>query len=81
MNNDRRKFVKQLSLSASGTAVMGGFPILSLGSTGTNRDVNVQSVGEKAMSHSNSNEFQLSLAQWSLHRSFFGETMKKALSK
>lgn len=77
MNNDRRKFVKQLSLSASGTAMMASFPVLSFGSTDTDRGVNTQSVGEKAMSQSSSNEFQLSLAQWSLHRSFFGETMKK----
>ncbi|MEH6569610.1 MAG: sugar phosphate isomerase/epimerase family protein [Halioglobus sp.] len=70
MNTDRRSFLQKLSLS--GIAVAVASPIFATGRAVAATTINT----EKAMNVAQSN-FKISLAQWSLHKSFFGNTLAK----
>ena len=70
MNTNRRSFLQKLSLSSIAVAV--ARPLFSSGSAVAETAINTG----KPMNSTQSN-FEISLAQWSLHRSFFGNTLEK----
>ena len=72
MHSSRRSFLKQFSVSGTGILLFGAAPVLSSATPLVNTIKKV----EAPLMTSQSN-FQISLAQWSLHRSFFGETITK----
>lgn len=70
MNTDRRSFLQKLGLSGIAVAVVP--PMFAPGNALAEAAYDT----EKPMNGAQSN-FKISLAQWSLHRSFFGDTLAK----
>ncbi|MCV9388823.1 sugar phosphate isomerase/epimerase family protein [Reichenbachiella ulvae] len=71
MNTNRRKAIKLMSAAGAGMALLGGVNLLSSCSK-TGKKEYQQISGQGGEGKASALFFGISLAQWSLHRSFFG---------
>lgn len=78
MVSNRRDFIKRFGLSAAGVFTIGATPFLPAcdGTTTTTG----AAVVTNTMTASTASNFKISLAQWSLHRRFFGHSLEKGWS-
>jgi len=70
MNRNRRKAIKSIGVAGSGLAVLGGSGLMSACSSPKKK----QETEEEKTSVAPALFFNISLAQWSLNRSFFGKS-------
>lgn len=74
MNNKRRKFIKNAGLSV-GAMSLGSGVISACGGSGAEQKAAAE-VAQEAVKEVTS-KFKISLAQWSLHKGFFGDALSK----
>ncbi len=72
MTQSRRKTIKQLGLGGSALGLIGATNLISACSPSTKENGEKESK-DQAVAEESSLFFQISLAQWSLHRSYFGD--------
>ena len=78
MASHRRDFIKRFGLSAAGIFTIGVTPFLR--AWGGTKSTTGAAVATTILTDSPASNFKLSLAQWSLHRRFFGDSLDKGLS-
>lgn len=75
MKNSRRKTLKTLGVSGAALSLLGVNPLLSACSSSSQKTSDTESDSNAAASAATELFFNISLAQWSLHRSLFGDAI------